>query len=244
MGLPKIDRKPLPKPGLKPVHGEEGLAAFGKPKIKLQTVLLNGEHALLRAFLRAWLNRFNHLHVVAEADNAKQALELVQKHKPSLVLMDFDTLHGANLELLARIRMDFPKVKVIIYFAYSDDDFAIKVIRAGASGFVLKSADSEDMERAIKTVMSGGVYLSPGFLKSLGTAVSGVSDQHGKALSPRQVEILKLIALGRATKAVALELKISTKTVDVHRQALMRRLGVKNTTGLVKYSIRSGLVPV
>jgi two-component system response regulator NreC len=214
-------------------------------KNKIQTVLLNGEHTLLRAFLRAWLTRFNHLRVVAEANNAKQAIELVQKYRPALVLMDFDTLQGASLDLLARIRTNFPRIKVIIYFADSDDDFSIKVIRAGASGFVLKSAESEDMERAIKTVMNGGVYLSPGFLKSLGTAVSreGIQDSRGKPLSPRQAEILKMVALGLSTKSMASELKISAKTVDVHKQALMKRLDVKSTIGLVKYAIRSGLVP-
>ena len=169
----------------------------------------------------------------------------MQKHKPALVLMDFDSFQDANLELLTKLRLHFPLVKVIIYFAASDEDFAIKVIRAGAAGFVLKSAESEDMERAIKTVMSGGVYLSPGFLQSLGTAISkeGIADKHGELLSPRQAEIFKLMALGLSTKAVAFELKISAKTVDVHKQAFMRRLGLKSMVGLVKYAIRSGLVP-
>jgi len=226
--------KTPPKPG-----------APDAPKVKLETVLLNGEHALLRAFLRAWLSRFNRLHVVAEAANARQALDLVQKHRPSLVLMDFDTFQDANLDFLSKLRTGFPKVKVIIYFASTDENFAIKVIRAGAAGFVLKSADSDDMERAIKTVMSGGVYLSPGFLKSLGTAVArdGVVDMRGRRLSTRQVEILKLMALGLSTKAAALELHVSGKNVDLHKRALMARLGVKGHTGLVKYAVRSGLVP-
>jgi DNA-binding NarL/FixJ family response regulator len=199
----------------------------------------------LRAFLRAWLTRFNRIRVVAESNNAKQTMELVQKHKPDLVLMDFDTIAGNGLEVLTKIRMGFSKVKVIIYFAHSHDNFAIKLIRAGAAGFVVKNAESEDMESAIKTVISGGVYLSSEFLKSLGTAAlrDGVPDKDGKTLSPRQAEILKLIALGLTTKAVAYELKISAKTVDVHKQILSKRLGVTSTTGLVKYAIRSGLVP-
>ncbi len=138
--------------------------------MKISKVLLSSEYALLRVFLRAWLSRFDKLRVVAEASNAKQTMDLVQKHKPSLVLMDFDTLQVASLEVLNRIRLGFPKVKVIIYFAHINDNFAIKLIRAGAAGFVLKDAGSEDMEIAIKTVLSGGFYLSPGFLKSLGTA--------------------------------------------------------------------------
>lgn len=210
--------------------------------MKIQSVLLCGEHSLLRAFLRAWLSRFNDLRVVAESSNAQQFMELVKKHKPDLVLMDFDTLQNASLEVLTDIRSNYPKVKVIIYFAYAHDNVAIKVLRAGASGFVVKNAESEDMENAIKTVLSGGVYLSAEFLQSLGST-EGMLDKDGKALSPRQAEILKLFALGHSTKAIAFELKISAKTVDVHKQVLMGRLGVETTTELVKHAIRAGLVP-
>jgi DNA-binding NarL/FixJ family response regulator len=215
---------------------------LGGSQEEIQSVLLIGEHVLLRSFLRAWLSRFNRLRVVDEADSAKQTMEMVQKYKPALVLMDFDTLLSASLEVLTKIRTGFPNVKVIIYFAYANDDVALKVMRAGASGFVVKSAGSEDMESAIKTVLGGGVYLSSEFLKSLGST-EGIADKQGKPLSPRQAEILKLMALGLSTKAVAFELKISAKTVDVHKQVLMNRLGVQSTTALVKYAIRSGLVP-
>lgn len=213
--------------------------------MKSASLLLIGEHVLLRAFLRAWLGRFNGMRVVAEADSVGQTLTLVRKYKPTLVLMDFDTIRGASLEVLTKIRESHPGVKVIIYFAYSHDQFAIKLIRAGAAGYVVKSAGSEDMENAIKTVINGGVYLSPIFLRSLGTAAmrEGLPDKDGKTLSPRQAEILKLIALGLTTKAVAYELKISAKTVDVHKQVLMKRLGVRSTTDLVKHAIRSGVVP-
>jgi DNA-binding NarL/FixJ family response regulator len=205
--------------------------------------LLIGEHVLLRAFLRAWLeSRFKNLEVLAESNDAAQAVEMVKKLKPDLVLMDFDTLQSASMEVLSKIHTVYPKVKVIIFFAYSNDNVAIKVIRAGAAGFVVKSAQSGDMENAIRTVLGGGVYLSSEFLQSVGTA-EGVPDAKGKALSPRQAEILKLIAVGLSTKAVAFELKISAKTVDVHKQALMARLDVKSTTGLVKHAIRAGLVP-
>jgi DNA-binding NarL/FixJ family response regulator len=210
--------------------------------MKTQGVLICGEHTLLRAFLRAWMDRFDSLQVVAESSSAAQTLELTAKHKPALVLMDFDTLQASSMEVLSKLGDNFPDVKVIIYFAYSNDNFAIKVIRAGAAGFVVKSADSEDMESAIKTVMGGGVYLSAEFLQSVGSA-KGVSDKDGKALSPRQEEILKLVALGLSTKAIAFDLKISAKTVDVHKQVLMARLGVKSITEIIKYAIRSGIVP-
>jgi DNA-binding NarL/FixJ family response regulator len=209
--------------------------------LKKKSVLLIGEHALLRSFLKAWLARFKDLAVVAESDNAKQTMELVQKHKPVLVLMDFDTLQSASMDVLTKIRISYPKVKVIIYFAYAHDNVAIKVIRAGAAGFVVKNSGSDEMEDAIRTVLRGGVYLSQAFLQSVGTA-EGITDMEGKVLSSRQAEILKLIALSLSTKAIAFELKISGKTVDVHKQALVARLGLKNTSELFKYSIAAGLV--
>lgn len=208
-------------------------------------VIVTGEHALLRVFVRAWLKQFENLTVVAESNNAQHTHALVQRHKPGLVLMDFDTLLDSSLDMLTKMRSEFPKVKVIIYFAHAHNNFAVKAIRAGAVGYVLKSAKSDDMDVAIRTVMSGGVYLSPDFLKSLGSVAlrEGVPDKHGKMLSERQAEIFKLFALGLSTKAIAFELKISAKTVDVHKQALMARLGTNSIVGLVKYAIKHGLVP-
>lgn len=216
-------------------------------RVKVQAVLISGEHNLLRAFLRAWLmSRFDRMQVVAEAGDARQALEMVRKHKPALVLMDFDTLQAASLDFLAKVRLGYPDARVIIYFAYSNDNFAVKVIRAGAAGFVLKSAQSEDMEKAIRTVMGGGVYLSPGFLKSLGTSAvrGGLLDKSGRPLSRGEAEILKYMALGLSAKAASLELKIGgPKSMEIERQALMGRLGVKNMAGLVRYAVRHRLVP-
>lgn len=205
-----------------------------------KTALLIGEHALMLAFLKAWLMRFKELQVVAHSEQASNTLALVAKYRPTLILMDFDTLQAASLDILAKIRVGFPKVKVIIYFAYANDNVAISVIRAGAAGFVLKSSTSHEMETAISTVLRGGVYLSPEFLKAVGT-VQGITDIKGKALSPRQAEVLRLVALGLTTKAVAFELKISGKTVDVHKQALVGRLGLKDSSELFKYAVTAGM---
>jgi DNA-binding NarL/FixJ family response regulator len=202
------------------------------PKPLKQPVLLVGE-PLLRAFLAAWLLRFKGLKVVAGSKDGKQTLDLLAKHKTALVLMDFDTLQSASLDILSKIRIQFPKVKVIIYFAYAHDNVAIKVLRAGAAGFVVKSTDSAEMENAIKVVQRGGVYLSPEFLLSVGK--EGIPDTQGKALSVRQAEVLELITQGLSTKAIGLKLDISAKTVDVHKQALVRRLGLKSSSELSRY---------
>jgi DNA-binding NarL/FixJ family response regulator len=213
--------------------------------MRTKKVVVTGEHALMRVFVRAWLKQFEGLQVVAESNNGHHTHSMVQKYKPALVLMDFDTLLDSSVEMLTKMRHEFPKVKVIIYFAHTHKNFAIKAIRAGAVGYVLKSANSEDMDIAIRTVMSGGVYLSADFLKTVGTVAlrDGVLDKHGKLLSERQAEIFRLFALGLSTKAIAFELKISAKTVDVHKQALMARLGTTTIVGLAKYAIKHGLVP-
>ncbi len=133
-------------------------------------VVLIGEHALLRAFVRAWLGRFDGLRVVGETAVAKETLDLVRRHRAALVLMDYDMLRDRSLALLAELRVSFPLVKVIIYFAPASDRVAMELLGAGAAGFVVKSAQSEEMQTAIVTVLEGGVYVSPAFLKSVATA--------------------------------------------------------------------------
>lgn len=135
-------------------------------------VVLIGEHALLRAFVKAWLGRFEGLRVVGETAVAKETLDLVRRHRAALVLMDYDMLRDRSLALLAELRIAFPMVKVIIYFAPASDRTAMELLGAGAAGFVIKSAHSEEMQTAIVTVLEGGVYVSPDFLKSFATAAA------------------------------------------------------------------------
>ena len=136
-------------------------------------------------------------------------------------------------------------MKVIIYFAYTNDDIAINVIRAGADGFVLKSAASEDMQQAIKTVMSGGVYLSPGFLRSFAADVlsTAIVDKTGKNLGRRLTRILKLTALGLSGRAIAMELKINTQSVSNDQKILMKRMGLESNQAIADYVFKKGLRP-
>ena len=208
------------------------------------TVLLSTEHALNRGYMRAWLGRFDHLRVVAETGDPGQLLDLARQRKPSLVLVDYDTIEEDRATMLSQLRTALPAVKVILSLADTQSHVVAKVLEAGIDGFVLKDASSEDMETAIETVCRGGCYMSPGFFSSLASAVAEdpVGVDEAKRLSPRQMEILRLVATGLTTKAIGYELKISPKTVDVHKRVLMKRLGVQCTTELVKYAVRSGLV--
>ena len=165
---------------------------------------------------------------------------MVVKTKPCLVIIDLETLQVEDLELLVKLKARFPRVKVITYFDYVHDNIAIKALRAGADGFVVKSAQSAEMENAIRTVLSGGIYLSPEFLPFVGSK-EGLNDVRGEPLSRRQAEILTLIGRGLSTKAIAFELELSGKTVDVHKQALVKRLGLKRASELAGYAMSVGL---
>jgi DNA-binding NarL/FixJ family response regulator len=202
--------------------------------------MIVGEHSLSRAFIRAWVSGLKGLVVLAEASGQGQALVLVGQRKPDLVLVDLETQQGADLGLLVKLQARYPAVKVIVYLAYAHESTAIKVIRAGAAGFVVKSAQASEMEDAIRTVMAGGVYLSPELLRFVGRAES-LTDRDGKLLSSRQAEILKLIALGLSTKSIAFELGINGKTVDLHKQSLAKRVGLKRPGELFKYALGAGL---
>lgn len=212
--------------------------------MKPLTVLLSGNHVLLRAFLRAWLTRFSRMQVVAEAVGVRQTMEFVRKYRPTLLLLDFESHQLDCIDLLRKVRLGFAKVKVIVYFANSNEAFAIRLIRAGASGFVVKSAESEDMEHAIRAVLAGGVYLSSEFLKSIGTsALRGVPDPEGRMLTARQVALLKLIGVGLSVQAMAIGIKRTRIQVKADIKALMKRLGTRSSAATARYAVSAGLIP-
>ena len=213
--------------------------------MKLVTVVLVGEHALLRDLLHTWFSRFDNVQVVADAAGGKQAMDMMRRHKPTLVMMDFDTVEAANLKLLAKLRKNFPNIKVIVFFDHARTNLSLRLLRSGATGFVVKSARAENMERAIKTVISGGIYISPEFLKSFGmnSLLKWIPDKRGIMLSPRQAKLLMLMAIGLSRTTVAAEMQVSVKAVLAYKKVLMNRLGLRTTAMLVRHAIRSGLVP-
>lgn len=213
--------------------------------MKLVTVVIVGEHALLRDLMHSWFSRFDNVQVVADASGGKQAMEMMRKHRPTLVMMDFDTEEAANLKLLARIHKGFPQVKVIVFFDHARTNLSLRLLRSGAAGFVVKSTRAEGMARAIKTVISGGIYISPEFLQSFGmtSLAKWIPAKRGIMLTPRQAKLLMLMAIGLSRTTVAAEMRVSLKTVLAYKRVLMNRLGVRTTSSLVRNAIRSGLVP-
>ncbi|MEY2525755.1 MAG: hypothetical protein QOE73_526 [Verrucomicrobiota bacterium] len=208
-------------------------------------VLLADDHALVRAGIRALIEKIPNVEVVGEASTGRDALELVKSKLPNLVLMDIAMAELGGLEALPRITKDFPGVKVVILSAHANEEYVIRALRSGAAGYMLKDAATAELELAIRSVTEDKTYLSPSisrtvindYLQRVGGPISPLEQ-----LTPRQREILQLVAEGKNTKEIASDLDVSVKTVESHRLQLMERLNIHDIAGLVRYAIRSGLV--
>jgi DNA-binding NarL/FixJ family response regulator len=208
-------------------------------------ILLADDHALVRAGIRTLLEKIPNVEVVGEASTGRQALEMVKTRLPNLVFMDIAMAELAGLEALPRITKDFPGVRVIILSAHANEEYVIRALRSGAAGYMLKDAATAELELAITSVSEDKTYLSPSisrpvidsYLERVGGPLSPLEQ-----LTPRQREILQLIAEGKNTKDIASDLDISVKTIESHRLQLMERLNIHDIPGLVRYAIRSGLV--
>ncbi len=213
--------------------------------MKPTRILLVDDHTLVRAGIHSLLKNIEGIEVVAEAGDGREALSLVRTHRPDVVLMDI-AMPGLNgLEATARIAKKFPQVRVIILSMHVNEEYIIQALRAGAMGYMVKGADTSELEIAIKAVTRGETYLSPGVSKHVVTDyIQRISGEvtSVELLTPRQREILQLIAEGYSTKKIAQTLRISVKTVETHRMQLMERLEIHDIAGLVRYAIRVGLV--
>jgi DNA-binding NarL/FixJ family response regulator len=208
-------------------------------------VLLVDDHVLVRAGVRALIEKIPNVEVVGEASTGRQALEMVKAKLPNLVVMDIAMAELGGLEALPRITKDFPGVKVIILSAHANEEYVIRALRSGAAGYMLKDAATSELKLAIDSVAQDKTYLSPSISR---TVIDRYLERVGgpfsplEQLTPRQREILQLIAEGKHTKEIAADLDIGVKTVESHRLQLMERLNIHDIPGLVRYAIRSGLV--
>ncbi len=209
------------------------------------TILLADDHTLVRASLRSLIAEFSGIEVVAEASDGLEALNLVAKHHPSIVLMDISmpTLNG--LDATRKIVKEHPGTGVVVLSMHTDEKWVQQAMRAGASGYLLKTSPPHELRLAIESVAQGQIFLCPAISK--GVVEVYLSRAPGKEdpldqLTPRQREILQLIAEGHASKRIAQLLGASVKTVESHRASLMERLDIHDVAGLVRFAIRNGLV--
>ena len=208
-------------------------------------VLIADDHALVRAGIRALLDKLPGIIVMAEASDGQQVLDLVSQHRPDIVLMDIAMPVLNGLEATRQLASEYPDIGIIILSIYADEEHVYQALRSGAAGYLLKGAATEELELAIRAVAQGESYLSPPVSKPVIMEYirrTNAGPAPVERLSPRQTEILALIAAGKTTKQVAMQLEINIKTVETHRTALMARLGVRDVAGLVRQAVKMGLL--
>lgn len=208
-------------------------------------VILADDHHLVRSGIRALLESITGVLVVAEAGDGREALELIERHHPDIALLDI-TMPGLNgLEVAARVRESSPRTRVIVLSMHAGETYVAQALRAGVAGYLLKDSAASDLQAALEAVGRGGTFLSPSISQQVVSSyLRGElpsADPLG-GLSPRQREVLQLIAEGRSTKEIAADLELSIKTVETHRAQIMERLGIHDVPGLVRFAIRSGLI--
>ena len=208
-------------------------------------VLLADDHALVRAGIRSLLNAMNEVEVVAEASSGEEAIELAASSRPDVVLMDIAMKGITGLEAAARMRGRNPEVRVVILSMHSGEEYVLQALRAGAAGYLLKDAATGELELALRSVMRGESWLSPAVSRQVveGYVQRAGGEQAPEVLTARQREVLRLVAGGKSTKEIAFLLNLSVKTVETHRAQIMERLGIRDVAGLVRYALRTGLVP-
>ena len=212
------------------------------------TVLLAEDHMIVREGFRKMLELEDDLEVVGEAQDGRQAVALVKKLRPAVVLMDIAMPRLNGLEATRQVLKAVPATKVVILSAHSDDAYVKDATAAGAVGFLRKQTSSHVVCEAIREVQKGNTFFSPTIARRLHQLDGKSLDRAGRPqprsarLSSREAEVLQLIAEGQANKQVAAELDISVKTVEKHRQRLMEKLNIHDTAGLTRYAIAAGII--
>jgi DNA-binding NarL/FixJ family response regulator len=207
-------------------------------------VLLADDHALVRAGLRALIAALPFVTDVYETADGREAIAVAAAEHPEIVLMDIAMPVMNGFEAMSRILKEQPGAKVVILSMYDDEEFVWRALRLGASGYVAKSAAVEELEAALRAVGRGEVYVSPLLRTAANEAEArkkGDADPQ-RRLTPRQREILQMIAEGMTSRQIAEALNIHIKTVESHRMHLMKRLGIHDVAGLVRYAIRHKVV--
>jgi len=208
-------------------------------------VLLADDHALVRAGFRTLVESTEGFEVVGEVGDGVAALEAIQTKAPDMVLLDIGLPGMSGLEVAERLARDGSRTKVVILSMHATEEYVLTALRAGAVGYLLKDASVQELQFALQAVRRGETYLSPAISRHV---IEGYVQRVGtdapvdETLTPRQREVLQMVAQGHSTKEIAHRLGLSGKTVETHRSQLMERLKIYDVAGLVRYAIRIGLI--
>jgi DNA-binding NarL/FixJ family response regulator len=211
-------------------------------------VLLADDHTVVREGLRVLLEAEADIVVVGEAANGREAVQLTKKLLPDVVVMDIAMPNLNGLEATRQIARDVPTAKLLVLSSYNDDEYVHQITDAGAAGYLLKQTAATDLIKAVREVRRGHAYFSPLVSKRLvehyrkAVLTGAPVGRRNDLLTPRETEVLQLIAEGRANKQIAIELDISIKTVEKHRQQVMNKLNIHDIAGLTRYAISKGII--
>ena len=205
------------------------------------TCVIADDHRMFRQAIKLLLEEEG-FEVLGEAEDGHEAVKLVTRHSPQIALLDYGMpkLNGsfAATEILKRS----PDTQVVLLTMYDDESFALEAVRSGVRGYVLKQQAAQELVGALRQVLTGSIYLSPGISESVVTALLSKKEQPSDLLTAREKQVLQLIAEGRTTKDIAGLLHLSVKTAESHRSNIMSRLDVHNVASLVRYAIRRGMI--
>ncbi len=208
-------------------------------------ILLADDHGIIRQGLHSLLEKQPDMEVVAEAEDGRRALDLVQELLPDIVIMDVTMPNLNGVDATRQIVDRFPKVKVIALSIHSNRRFVADMLKAGASGYILKECLFDELVRAIRTVTTDSIYLSPRItsivIDDYVNIMPDDEDSISSVLTEREREVLQLLAEGRSTKQIALALHVSTKTIEANRRQIMEKLDIHSVAELTKYAVREGL---
>jgi DNA-binding NarL/FixJ family response regulator len=207
--------------------------------VKPTRIVLADDHDLVRSGIKALLSMVEGVEVIAEARDGRELITLVESLNPDVVMTDISMPGMDGIAAISEIHAKHPQVRLLVLSMYDTVDFVKRAVASGACGYLMKDAPPFELEQAVRSVMATGSYFSPAIAQRLlQPSEPTVNDE----LTHRQVEILKLIAQGRASKEIAYELGLSPKTVDVHRARIMERLHLNDIASLTLYAVRKGLV--
>jgi len=210
---------------------------------EVKTLIID-DHDLLRRGIRGLMESVPSVTVIGEGDSGEQALELARTLKPDLIFMDVRMPGMGGLEAVRRLRVVAPEIKVIVITALNDDATPLALLKAGALGYITKSAEAEVVEIAVKTVMRGAVYVCPSIAQQLVQGAMQLSDDDSpfSQLSERELQITQMVTGGRRAQEIAETLNISTKTISTYKYRVFEKLGVKNDVELTLMAVKFGLI--
>jgi len=246
-GSPLLSRsaKVLPAPGIGTLTAHPELSRTGKMKKQIK-VLLVDDHPIVRRGIAACLTKNPDLHLVGEAADGAEALRKARELTPDVILMDIDLPNMSGLTVTQTLRKELPQVKVVILSMHRQSDYVLRILQSGALGYVLKEAPTEELMQAIQTVHNGQTYFSSEIARvALTQFVRGPGEGPSPMnLTNREREVLIFIAEGLSNKEIAVKLNLGVRTVETHRERIMRKLNIHSIAGLTRFAIAKGLVSI